>query len=45
VLTVESYFGEKGSPLAVKLERMVVVRDGEPEVLDLTIALDEGLLT
>ncbi len=45
VLTVESYFGEKGSPIAVKLERMVVVRDGEPEVLDLAIALDEGLLT
>lgn len=40
VLTVESYFGEQGSPLAVKLERMVVVRDGVPEVLDYDMPLD-----
>ena len=40
VLTIESYFGEEGSPLAVKLERMVVVCDGAPEVLDHDIPLD-----
>jgi Xaa-Pro aminopeptidase len=40
VLTIESYFGEVGSPLAVKLERMVVVRDGVPEVLDYDVPLD-----
>lgn len=40
VLTIESYFGEEGSPLAVKLERMVVVRDGVPEVLDYNVPLD-----
>jgi Xaa-Pro dipeptidase len=40
VLTIESYFGEEGSPTAVKLERMVVVRDGAPEVLDNDVSLD-----
>lgn len=33
VLAVECYFGEEGSPLAVKLEEQIVVRDGPPEVL------------
>jgi Xaa-Pro aminopeptidase len=33
VLSVECYFGEVGSPRAVKLEEQIVVRDGEPEIL------------
>ena len=33
VLAVECYFGEVGSPRAVKLEEQIVVRDGEPEIL------------
>jgi hypothetical protein len=41
VLTIESYFAEEGSPLAVKLERMVVIRDGLPEVLDSEVPLDD----
>ena len=44
VLAVESYFGEQGSSLGVKLERMVVIRDGEPEVLDSEVSLDDWLL-
>jgi Xaa-Pro aminopeptidase len=41
VLTIESYFGEEGSPLAVKLERMVVVCDGPPEILDGRVSLED----
>jgi Xaa-Pro aminopeptidase len=44
VLTVESYFGEKGGPSAVKLERMLIVRDGEPEVLDSELSLDDWIV-
>lgn len=33
VLAVESYFGEEGSSVAVKLEEQIVVRDGVPEIL------------
>jgi Xaa-Pro aminopeptidase len=33
VLAVESYFAEEGSPLAVKLEDQIVVRDGAPEII------------
>jgi Xaa-Pro aminopeptidase len=45
VLTVESYFAETGSLLGAKLERMVVVREGEPEVLDSEIPLDDWLIS
>jgi Xaa-Pro aminopeptidase len=41
VLSVESYFGEVGSPLAVKLEEMVLVRDGPPEILSSGVPYDE----
>jgi Xaa-Pro dipeptidase len=44
VLVVESYFGEKGGPFAVKLERMLVVRDGEPEALDAELSLDDWMV-
>jgi Xaa-Pro aminopeptidase len=43
VFAVESYFGEKGSALAVKCEHMVVVHDGDPEVLDRDVVADDGL--
>jgi Xaa-Pro aminopeptidase len=33
VLAIECFFGEVGSPLAVKLEQMIRVTTGEPEVL------------
>jgi Xaa-Pro aminopeptidase len=45
VLTVESYFGEKGGPFAVKLERMLIVGEGEPEVLDAGLSLDDWMVT
>lgn len=44
VFAVESYFGEEGSPIAVKLEDQVLVRDGEPEVLGASIPFDDRLL-
>jgi Xaa-Pro aminopeptidase len=43
VLAVECYFGEEGSPVAVKLEEQIVVRDGAPEVLG-GMPFDERLL-
>jgi Xaa-Pro aminopeptidase len=44
VLSVESYFGEVGSPLAVKLEEMVLVRDGSPEILGANVPYDERFI-
>ncbi|HEY3117532.1 MAG TPA: Xaa-Pro peptidase family protein [Chloroflexota bacterium] len=41
VFAVECYFGEEGSPLAVKLEEDVIVRDGAPERLAPNIPFDE----
>jgi hypothetical protein len=43
VLAVECYFGEEGSPVAVKLEEQIVVRDGPPEVLG-GMPFDERML-
>jgi len=43
VLAIEVYFGEEGSPLAVKLEQLILVRDGDPELLG-PIPLDERLI-
>jgi|SRR5579871_753456 len=43
VFAIEVYFGEVGSPQAVKLEQMVLVREGEPERLG-PIPLDERLI-
>ena len=43
VYAVESYFGEKGSPLAVKAEHMVVVHEGAPEILDQAVVRDDRL--
>jgi Xaa-Pro aminopeptidase len=44
VLAIECYFGEEGSPLAVKLEEMVLLRDGPPELLGAAIPFDERWL-
>ena len=44
VLAIESYFGEEGSPLAVKLEHQIVVRDGAPEILDAGVPVEDRLL-
>lgn len=41
---VESYFGEEGNPLAVKLEEMVLVRDGPPEVIGTSVPYDERFI-
>lgn len=41
VLSVESYFGEEGSPLAVKLEQQILVQEDGPEVLGSGIPFDE----
>jgi len=40
VLAIEVYFGEEGSPLAVKMEQTILVRDGDPELLG-PVPLDE----
>jgi len=40
VFAIECYFGAKGSPLAVKLEHMIRVREGEPEVLDAQVPIE-----
>jgi Xaa-Pro dipeptidase len=44
VFAVECYFGEEGSPLAVKLEEMILVREGAPERLGASIPFDERFL-
>jgi Xaa-Pro aminopeptidase len=44
VLAVESYFGEEGSGVAVKLEEQIVVRDGAPEILGGDMPYDDGCL-
>jgi len=44
VLSIECYFGEEGSPLAVKLEDMILVRQGAPEVLGGAVPFDERFL-
>ncbi len=43
VIAIECYFGEVGGRQAVKLEEMIVVRDGPPERLGLSIPVDERL--
>ena len=43
VLAVECYFGEVGSPLAVKLEEVICVREGPPELLSCNVPFDEKL--
>ena len=44
ILAIECHFGEPGSALAVKLEEMIVVRDGPPEVLTIGVPFDDRLL-
>ena len=44
LLAIECHFGEPGSALAVKLEDMIVVRDGPPEVLTSGVPFDDRLL-
>ncbi|MCZ6707056.1 MAG: M24 family metallopeptidase [Chloroflexi bacterium] len=44
LLAIECHFGEPGSALAVKLEDMIVVRDGPPEVLTSGVPFDERLI-
>lgn len=43
MLAIECYFGEVGSPLAVKLEEVICVRDGPPEVMSAIVPYDERL--
>lgn len=45
VLSIECYFGEEGSALAVKLEEQVVVRDGPPEVIGPDTPFDERFIS
>jgi Xaa-Pro aminopeptidase len=42
--SIETYFGEEGSPLAVKLEDMILVRDGPPEFLSPDMPFEERCL-
>ncbi len=43
VLSVECVFGEAGTPYAIKLEEMIAVREGEPEIIA-GIPLDKRLM-
>ena len=45
ILAVECHFGEAGSTLAVKLEEMIVVREGQPEWLTKDVPFDDRLLS
>jgi len=45
VIAVECYLAEEGSPQAVKLEEMVLVRDGKPEPLAPDMPHDERFLS
>lgn len=45
VLSVESYFGEVDSPLAVKLEQQILVREDGAEVLGASIPFEKRLLS
>lgn len=44
VLAVECYFGEEGSPLAVKLEDYIIVQNGPPELLGPDMPFDERFI-
>ncbi|HEY3117608.1 MAG TPA: M24 family metallopeptidase [Chloroflexota bacterium] len=44
VLSVECFFAEEGATQAVKLEEMIVVRDGAPEILTLDVPFDERFI-
>lgn len=43
VLALECFFGEEGNPLAVKLEEMILVCEGKPQVLTSTAPFEERL--
>ena len=45
ILAIECHFGEEGIPLAVKLEDMILVREGEPELLTGDVPFDDRLLS
>ena len=45
VIAAECYFAEVGSPQAVKLEEMVLVREGKPEILAPDVPYDERMLS
>ncbi len=45
VLAIECYMGEEGSPQAVKLEEIIVVKEGKPELLRPGIPYDERILS
>jgi Xaa-Pro aminopeptidase len=44
VLAVECYFGAKGSPMAVKLEDDIIVRNGEPELIGAAMPFDDRFI-
>jgi Xaa-Pro aminopeptidase len=44
VFAIECYFGEEGGDVAVKLEQMIVVTDGSPEIIGPDIPFDERLV-
>jgi len=44
IFAIDCYFGEEGSPVAVKLEEQILVREGGVEILGVGIPFDERLL-
>ena len=45
ILSIECHFGEVGSSVAVKLEDMILVGEGEPEWLTKDVGFDDRLLS
>jgi Xaa-Pro aminopeptidase len=44
VMAIECFFAEQGSPTAVKLEQLILVRDGTPEILGPDVPFEDRLL-
>jgi Xaa-Pro dipeptidase len=44
ILSVECFFGEEGSDVAVKLEEMICVRAGPPELITGTVPYEESII-
>ena len=44
VLSVECFFAEEGATQAVKLEQMLVIRDGAPEIVGPEVPFDERFI-
>lgn len=44
IMAIECFFAEPSSPVAVKLEQLILVRDGAPEILGPAVPFEDRLL-